>query len=60
MDSALTTLDNADAVSDANLVKPSEVSAYWLQGKLNEYYKDAMTSQKVADQVLAILKVRIL
>ncbi len=60
MGGALHTVDEGAVTVDGDRVKPSDVGAYWLQGKLNEYYKDAVTSQKVADQVLAILKVRLL
>ncbi len=54
---ALRTVEEGAVAVDGDRVRPSDVGAYWLQGKLGEYYKDAVTSQKVADQVLAILKV---
>ena len=39
-------------------IDPRDIDAYWLQRKLHEYYKEAVTSQKMADQVLNVLKVR--
>ena len=39
-------------------LNPRDVDAYWLQRNLSKVYTDAHASQKKADEVLAILKVR--
>lgn len=35
---------------------PLDIDAYWLQRRLRDYFKDPLTSQSKADEVLAILK----
>ena len=43
--------------SAADKIDPRDIDAFWLQRKLHEYYKEAVMSQKMADQVLNVLKV---
>ena len=56
MDAALHTVDAAIEAGAEGRLDPRSIGAYWLQGKIHEYVKDAVASQKLADQVLAILK----
>lgn len=37
---------------------PRDIDAFWLQRQLSRFYDDAIVSQKKADEVLEILKVR--
>lgn len=37
---------------------PRDIDAFWLQRQLSRFYDDAIVSQKRADEVLEILKVR--
>lgn len=37
---------------------PRDIDAFWLQRQLGRFYDDAIVSQKKADEVLEILKVR--
>ncbi|NXB17492.1 U520 helicase, partial [Rhagologus leucostigma] len=39
---------------------PRDIDAFWLQRQLSRFYDDAIVSQKKADEVLEILKVRVL
>lgn len=39
---------------------PRDIDAFWLQRQLSRFYDDAIVSQKKADEVLEILKVRCL
>ena len=38
---------------------PRDIDAFWLQRQLSRFYDDAIVSQKKADEVLDILKVRL-
>lgn len=38
---------------------PRDIDAFWLQRQLSRFYDDAIVSQKKADEVLEILKVRL-
>uniref|UniRef100_A0AAQ4RIN1 U5 small nuclear ribonucleoprotein 200 kDa helicase n=1 Tax=Gasterosteus aculeatus aculeatus TaxID=481459 RepID=A0AAQ4RIN1_GASAC len=38
---------------------PRDIDAFWLQRQLSRFYDDAIVSQKKADEVLEILKVRV-
>lgn len=37
---------------------PRDIDAFWLQRQLSRFYDDAIVSQKKADEVLEILKVK--
>lgn len=37
---------------------PRDIDAFWLQRQLSRFYDDAIVSQKKADEVLDILKVK--
>lgn len=39
---------------------PRDIDAFWLQRQLSRFYDDAIVSQKKADEVLEILKVKYL
>ncbi|XP_034728223.1 U5 small nuclear ribonucleoprotein 200 kDa helicase-like [Etheostoma cragini] len=54
---------NLGATGDVMTVKkkdlhPRDIDAFWLQRQLSRFYDDAIVSQKKADEVLEILKVR--
>ncbi len=41
-------------------LEPRQVDAYWLQRELNKLYQDPIVSQKKVNEVMDILKVRII
>ena len=43
---------------DRGQLEARSVDAYWLQRELNKFFKDHIVSQKKADEVMEILKVR--
>ncbi|EDQ89655.1 uncharacterized protein MONBRDRAFT_36978 [Monosiga brevicollis MX1] len=44
------------AANAADLVRPADVDAYWLQRELGKYTKDAEESQSLADETLKVLQ----
>ena len=48
--------DDADGEAEADLIDPRSIDAFWLQRELSSFYPDATASQKVAEEVLAVLK----
>ena len=40
---------------DSTSLHLSEIDSYWLQRKINEYIKDAVKSQDLAEQIVAIM-----
>ncbi len=43
---------------DRGKLKARSVDAYWLQRELNKFFNDHIVSQKKADEVMEVLKVR--
>ena len=43
---------------DQDKLEARSVDAYWLQRELNKFFNDHIVSQKKADEVVEILKVR--
>ena len=58
LNAGLTTMTSKKSSRSLDELNPRDIDAYWLQRNLNKVYNDAHASQKKADEVLAILKVR--
>ncbi len=51
-------MGDAEAAVDSDHVEPRQIDAYFLQRRLGKYSDDAIETQRLADEVLAALKVR--
>ncbi|KAL6051437.1 U5 small nuclear ribonucleoprotein helicase [Balamuthia mandrillaris] len=47
--------DAAKRLKDPLVVDPKKIDAYWLQRELSKFFKDALNSQKMEEEVLTIL-----
>ncbi len=53
-------LGDSEAVVSSDYIEPRHIDAFWLQRRLGKYSDDAMETQRLADEVLAALKVSLL